>query len=313
MSLRFRSELRLQLHRRSCVAELLPAGWSGAPATSASGSGDGAQALTAALGALQLAEVHSLPRRARLVVADEYLYYLVLDEDLDWAEAEQEARARLTDALGITDLRVQVLPLAGGRRWLAAAVTEADLAAWTDALALAGIRIHHLHPALIEDLRHLTPQIPEDDAVIGLLRDDGISLVRLVDGLPAALAWERLDPGDVVTMEQRLRAFVRESARTVADRAGECVVYLLPHSKTLCRYVWSARSRRGLVKAPRRSGSGAEAGTASGSTSARARSTAAASDAAVSDFRFSRPPDAGPSSLPASDTRSPDPDAGDSR
>jgi hypothetical protein len=288
VSLRFRSELRLQLHRRSCVAELLPAGWSGAPGTSASGSGDGASALTAALSALQLAEVHRLPRRARLIVADEFLYYLVLDEDLDWAEAEQEARARLSDALGITELHVQVLPLAGGRRWLAAAVTEADLAAWTDALALAGIRIHHLHPALIEDLRHLTPQIPEDDAVIGLLRDDGISLVRLVDGLPAALGWERLDPGDVVTMEQRLRAFVRESARSVADRTGECVVYLLPHSKTLCRYVWSARSRRGLVKAPRRSPSGADA---AGSTRRSAP--------AASGFSLSRPADAGPSSLPA--------------
>ncbi len=257
MSLRFRSELRLELHRRSCLAEVLKPGWSGTPRITASGSGDGAGALNAAISALRLADVHDLPARARLIVADEYLYYLLLDEDLDWAEAEQEAQSRLSEALGLTDLRVQVLPLAGGRRWLAAAMTESDLAAWTEALTLAGVSIGHLHAALVEDLRHLTPQIPEDDAVLALLRDEGMSLVRLSEGLPVSLHWERFDPGDVVTMEQRLRAFVRDSRPE--ERASECVVYLLPHSKALCRYVWSPRSRRGLVPSPAGSAKGSSA------------------------------------------------------
>ena len=55
----------------------------------ASGSGEGASALTAALSALRLADIEELPRQAALTVADEWLYYLLLDEDSDFDAAEQ--------------------------------------------------------------------------------------------------------------------------------------------------------------------------------------------------------------------------------
>ncbi|MGY0194543.1 hypothetical protein ACWA7J_05640 [Leptothrix sp. BB-4] len=236
---------------RSCQAELLPAGWNSRPIAVASGSGEGAGALTAALSALRLADIDELPRQAALTVADEYLYYLLLDEDLGWGAALQEATLRFAADLGRDDLRVQVLPLRNGERWLAVAAAEPDVQAWTEALSMSGVQLQHLHAALVEDLRRLAPQIPENDAVLALLREEGMSLVHVRDGLPAQLAWERFEAADAVTMEQRLRAFVRS-----VPQADECVVYLLPESQALCRYVWGGGQGGGhgqagaLVPAP---------------------------------------------------------------
>lgn len=247
MSLRFKSELRLELRMRSCQAELLPPGWQTRPAAVASGTGEGASALNAAMSALRLADVDELPGKASLTVADEYLYYRLIDADLSWSEALQEAVAAFTEDLGRDDLRVQVIPLKNGQRWIAAAVPEADVTAWSESLALAGVRLSHLHGALVEDLRQLASQIPDDDAVIALLREEGMSLVKLQDGVPAVLAWERFDASDSVTMEQRLRAFVRS---VTPSANAECVVYLLPESKALCRYTWANGQQPGLIAAP---------------------------------------------------------------
>ncbi len=240
MSLRFKSELSLNLRMRSCQAELLPAGWNSRPVAVASGSGEGASALTAALSALRLADIEELPRQAALTVADEYLYYQVIDDDLGWGAALQEATLRFAADLGRDDLRVQVTPLKNGERWLAVAAAEPDVAAWTEALALSGVQLRSLHAALVEDLRRLAPQIPENDAVLALLREEGMSLVLIRDGLPVQLAWERFEAADAVTMEQRLRAFVRS-----VPQADECVVYLLPESQALCRYVWGGGQNQG--------------------------------------------------------------------
>lgn len=254
MSLRFKSELRLQLRMRSCQAELLPPGWRQRPVAVASGTGEGAAALSAALSALRLADVQDLPHRASLTVADEYLYYRLLDEPLSWTEALNEATAGFVEDLGRDDLRVQVTPLLNGQRWLAAAVAEDEAVGWSETLALAGVKLVHLHGALVEDLRALATQIPEDVAVLALLREEGMSLVCLKDGVPAQLAWERFEASDAVTMEQRLRAFVRTAALP-ADT--ECVVYLLPESKALCRYVWGQQGQQsGLIAAPLDGGRG---------------------------------------------------------
>ncbi|MDP4300543.1 hypothetical protein [Leptothrix discophora] len=252
MSLRFKSELRLNLRMRSCQAELLPPGWNSVPSAVASGSGEGATALSAALSALRLADIQELPRQAALTVGDEYLYYQLLDADLGWGQALQEATMRFSADLGRDDLRVQVVPLQQGERWLAVAAPEPDVQAWSEALALSGVQLQSLHAALVEDLRRLAPQIPENDAVLALLREEGMSLVHIRDGVPAQLAWERFEAADAVTMEQRLRAFVRS-----VPKADECVVYLLPESQALCRYVWGGSQAgamqgqaTGLVPAP---------------------------------------------------------------
>ena len=208
MSLRLTNELRLG----SCHAEVLGRGWQRQPLAVADGSGSGAAALSAALQALRLTEAVDLPGIARLTVADEFAYHALLDGDLSRVAALAQARARFAAVLEREDLRVQVMPLAGGRRWLAAAVARSDLDAWRDALDQAGVRLAHLHTALLEDLRRLSQQIPEDDAVIALLREEGVSLLRVRRGLPIALAWERFDAGLPDSLEQRLRGFVRAAA-----------------------------------------------------------------------------------------------------
>ena len=235
MSLRLTNELRLG----SCHAEVLGRGWQRQPLAVADGSGSGAAALSAALQALRLTEAVDLPGIARLTVADEFAYHALLDGDLSRVAALAQARARFAAVLEREDLRVQVMPLAGGRRWLAAAVARSDLDAWRDALDQAGVRLAHLHTALLEDLRRLSQQIPEDDAVIALLREEGVSLLRVRRGLPIALAWERFDAGLPDSLEQRLRGFVRAAAAEARARMGrQCVIYLLPPSRALCRYVW---------------------------------------------------------------------------
>ena len=252
MSLRFRNELRMELRMGSCHVEMSGRGWRPRPAAVADGTGAGAAALSAALQALRLTEIESLPTVARLTVADEYVYYALLDEGLSPQAAREQAQLRFADVLERSDLRVQVMPLGGSsasRRWLAAAVAEQDLQAWSDAMAQVGVRLTHLHAALIEDLRQLADQIREDDAVIALLRDEGVSLVRLREGLPIALAWERFDADLPDSLEQRLRAFIRAAAAE-ASVGHQCVIYLLPESKALCRYVWDGRDLPGLFRPP---------------------------------------------------------------
>jgi hypothetical protein len=193
VSLRFRNELRMELRMRSCQVELLGRGWNRPPLAVANGTGSGVAALNAALQALQLTEVDSLPSVARLTVADEYVHHALVEADGGADQALEAARVHYAQALQRDDLRVQVIPLERKGRWLAAAVIYTDLQAWRQTLEQVGLQLTHLHTALVEDLRELAPQIPEDDAVIALLREEGISLVRLKEGLPVALAWERLD------------------------------------------------------------------------------------------------------------------------
>lgn len=251
MSLRLTNELRMELRLGSCHAEVLGWGWHHQPLAVADGSGSGAAALSAALQALRLTEAVDLPAVARLTVADEFAYHTLLDGNLSRDGALSQARARFTAALERDDLRVQVMPLAGGRRWLAAAVAQGDLDAWREALGQAGVRLTHLHTALLEDLRRLSRQIPEDDAVIALLREEGVSLLRVRRGTPIALAWERFDADLPDSLEQRLRGFVRAAAAEARARMGrQCVIYLLPPSRALCRYVWDGNDLPGLFPRP---------------------------------------------------------------
>jgi hypothetical protein len=59
VSLRWRSELLLELRMRGCQAQLLGAGWTQQSQASASAGGSGGSALSAALAALRLADVET--------------------------------------------------------------------------------------------------------------------------------------------------------------------------------------------------------------------------------------------------------------
>ena len=246
MSRIWKSELRLELRINGCQAELRGPGLGRRLIASASASGRGAAAISAALSALRLADdIALLPADARLTVADEYVCYALLDARVSAQQALEDATSQFSDALGRNDLLVQVSPLPGGSGWLAAALLEADLNAWADALADAGVRLQHLHPALVSDLSAVASHINEDDAVIALLRDQGATLVRLDGGVPAALAWERFDTEDRGLLDLRLQTFVDNTAPARVHAPGthdstdpdeRVAIYLLPQGKSIRRY-----------------------------------------------------------------------------
>ncbi|MFM2066356.1 MAG: hypothetical protein RLZZ584_1265 [Pseudomonadota bacterium] len=240
----WKSELRLDLRIGGCQAEMRGAGWQRRLLASASGAGTGAAAISAALSALQLVDDSALlPSDARLTVADEYVFYALLDAQVSAQQALEDATQQFIHALGREDLVVQVTPLPAGSGWLAAALLETHLHSWADALADAGIRLEHLHPALVQDLIELADHIREDDAVIALIRDQGVTLVRLEGGVPGALAWELFDPQDSGALDQRLQTFVHNTAPGPVPRMGQAdtsgppvAIYLYTPGKTLSLY-----------------------------------------------------------------------------
>jgi hypothetical protein len=254
----WKSELRLDLRIGGCQAELRGAGWKRRLIASASAVGTGAAAIGEALGALQLVdEGVLLPSDARLTVADEYVCYALLDSQVSTQRALDEATLQFSNALGRDDLVVQISPLPAGNGWLAAAVLETDLHAWADALADAGIRLEHVHPALVSDLSRIANHVRENDAAIALVRDNGATLVRLEGGVPAALAWEPFDIEDRGALDRRLHAFVRNTSAGPLEHLGRIdaqrpsvAIYLYTGSKTLSLY--SAVGQDEVLLGPRR-------------------------------------------------------------
>jgi hypothetical protein len=255
----WKSELRLDLRIGGCQAEMRGAGWKRRLIASASAAGTGAAAISAALSALQLVDDGAalLPADARLTVADEYVCYALLDAQISTLHALDEATQQFNAALGREDLVVQVSPLPAGNGWLAAAVLETDLHAWADALADAGVRLEHLHPALVQDLARMAGHVPEDDAAIALLRDNGATLVRLEGGVPAALAWEPFDVEDRGALDRRLQTFVHNTSPGPAARMGQAgpranpvAIYLYTNTKVLSLY--GAAADEEIMAEPRR-------------------------------------------------------------
>ena len=101
---------------------------------------------------------------------------------------------------------VQVVPLPGRFGWLAAAIEPADLQAWQQALAQAGVRLVHVELALLDDLQAIAGHVG-DDAVIAVLRDEGMTLLRVAGGTLEELIWDRCDTRAQRLVEQRLLAF----------------------------------------------------------------------------------------------------------
>lgn len=234
MSRLWKSELRLELRTNVCYAALHSGGLHRRVLASASAPGRGAAAISAAIEALRMADSPFLSADARLTVADEYIDFALMPGHLSATAAEKRAKEQFAAALGHDELLVHVLPLPGRRGWLAAAIDLTDFDAWTEALLNEGVTLRHIHPSLIEDLRNLHGRIVEDDAVLVLLREEGATLIRLEDGVPAALVWERFDASNSLALDSRLRRF---SSRTSERADGAAVVYMLPQSQALCRFV----------------------------------------------------------------------------
>lgn len=205
MSRPWKSELGIRLGRRGCALHLY-APWSRRAIAHVSATGAPSTALPAALAALREQVGPALSGEARLSVPDELVYLSLRPAAMTWSVARQEALAHFGAALGRQDLVVQVVALPGAAGWLAAAIEPEDLQAWQRALADAGIRLAHVELALLDDLRHIAAQVA-DEAVVALLRDEGLTLLRIAAGVPVGLVWERCDPRTLRLAEQRVAAF----------------------------------------------------------------------------------------------------------
>ena len=210
MSRPWKSELRVQLRRGSTAVQCL-APWSRQVLGEAGGQGVAATSLPQALAALRERLPEPLPTQARLLVPDELAYLSLVESGGGWAAAHRAAVNHFAATLGRLDLVVQVAAMPGGRHWLAAAIEPADLQAWQRALADAGVRLAHVELQLLDDLRRLAHQLP-DDAIVALLRDEGSTLVRVARGTPVELRWERCDLRVRLLVEQRVKAFQSASA-----------------------------------------------------------------------------------------------------
>lgn len=234
MSLPWKSELQLRLQRGRCEARLL-APWSRRVLAEAEALGTPPGSIGAALQGLA-AQGQALPAQARLLVPDEHTYLALRPPCIRWEKARDEARAHFEQTLGRSDLLVQVTPLPRAAGWLAAALEPADLAAWRDALAAARVQLASVRLALLDDLAHVAPRAP-DDASIALLRDEGMSLLRLAGGVPVEICWERCDPHSLHCMEQRLLAFQKVGA---GNRPGPMLVLCRDEAQ---REVWRRVAR----------------------------------------------------------------------
>ena len=205
MSLPWKSELLLRLTRSACVAQVL-APWSRHVVAEAHADGAPAESLPRVLQSLRDAGPAPLPRRARLLVPDELAYLALRPACARWAAAQRDAQAHFAQTLGRPDLIVQVAAMPGQGGWLAAAIEPDDLQRWQRLLGDAGVRLAAVELALLDDLRAISARVA-DDAVVALLRDEGMTLLRVAGGTPVELSWERCDPRAQRLVEQRLLAF----------------------------------------------------------------------------------------------------------
>ncbi len=214
MSLPWRSELTLRLSPRRCRA-WLAAPWSRRVLWRVVGDGVPAASIPAALDALQAAAGTAPPRRARLLLADEHAYLSLRPARPRWSDALGDAREHFEQILGL-GCRVQVAQGPMGPWWLAAAVHGTDLEDWSAAAGSRGVTFDRVEPALVEDLRALAPRAGEQ-AVLALLGEEGVVVVRIAAGAPVELSWERCDPRTPRGIEQRLIAFQKSPGVSQSD------------------------------------------------------------------------------------------------
>lgn len=204
MSPPWKSELRIRLSRTACRAAIA-APWSRAVGEEVRVEGEPARSLADAAAALQARDGARLPTSAAMLVPDELAYVTVLAPVSGWAAARREARAQFERMLGRDDIVVQVSALPKAAGWLAGAIDAKDLDAWRDTLAGVGVALTRVGLSLLDDLRAIASQVG-DHGVLAMMRDEGISVIRIDDGVPVSCVWERCDQHAMDCIERRLQA-----------------------------------------------------------------------------------------------------------
>jgi hypothetical protein len=201
----WKSELLVRIGRTECKLQVRSA-WRREVLAEFVAPGKGVEAVSAAIAGLRSESGGSLPRNACLLVPDEHAYFCLMPATPAWNTARRAATDHFAGMLGHQDLVVQVAALQGGRWWLAAAIAATDLALWTESLAANGVSLARVELALLHDLRAIARHV-DDRAVVALMREEGVTLLRVHEGTPVELSWERCDPHSHHCIEQRLLAF----------------------------------------------------------------------------------------------------------
>jgi hypothetical protein len=204
VSLLSRSELRVRVAPDRCEIGLWNKGLFDAQCEArVSAMGEGRRAMESALVELITAG-KALPRRARIELSDDSVFYALLNADTPLEEAHEEAEQFFSGTLGLTDLDVEVALAPGGRHWIAVAVQVSTLDAWLEALDERNIQVLSIRPALFEDLRTVASLVDRWTHVLAVVREQGVMVLQLDEGRIVGMDWERIDWRDPALVFERL-------------------------------------------------------------------------------------------------------------
>lgn len=205
MSLLLKSELRLRIGARHCVAEVWRAGVAARLAGRVYTQDENPNLVEAALAALEVRGM-SLPTRAVLSVEDELLYFATLPATLPAKAALVAAREHFSAALGEHELLVGVTLAASGERWLASALPAELLDTWQFALSERDITLAAVQPAVLQDLSALGVKAQFENGLVVMLRAEGLSFLTVEPAGITDLSWERRDLADLTALAARVQA-----------------------------------------------------------------------------------------------------------
>jgi len=214
---------------QGCEAQIWRAGWPRGPAAEVRLQGADGTQLEQALEVL-LEQGQALPSKATICVTDEFLYFAVLPAEGSMQRALVQARACFSDSLGDDELLVTLQLSPDGGQWLAVAV-DADLVdGWRQTLAMHGVTLAALRPGLFEDLWHWRLAWPLEDALIVLMRGQGLMCLGVLSGAVHSIIWERCDVSQPELWCARVQACAERmsAARDDADTDSAVTVILIP-------------------------------------------------------------------------------------
>jgi hypothetical protein len=220
-----KSELRLRLGPQHCLAAIWRAGLRPHRTGRASASGANGESLETVL-SLLAAQGQDLPRRATLLVEDEYVYSLLLPADRAWGDVQADALAQFAQMLGHDALRVRASLAPCGRQWIAVALEAELLEQWQEVLSARGIELVHVRPALLEDLIGLHESLRDHTGLVVLVRREGASVISVDGQTIVRIEWERCNVNDAQQLGARIEAQCLQLADSLEQLPKVCIVPL---------------------------------------------------------------------------------------
>ncbi len=154
----------------------------------------------------KLAETKQLPASARLVLGTDHVCTALIAGTLTRAKAQEQAQAKLSDALGTNAVSIALSLLPGGRYWLAAAIADAVVQPWIDTLVANKVRISSITAEISEQLAQLPSLTLPSQAILAFPSASQATLVFLDDGEIAGIDWEDRGGDQAAQLAERAKA-----------------------------------------------------------------------------------------------------------